>query len=102
MTRSSSAAPARGRPIGRYALSVLRAVTALLLLAFLAVWYVLETDLAAERVRQLIENRVTALTGLPAQIERLELDVVPPRIELHDLLVGAPRVATGRGRPGPG
>ncbi|NKB87333.1 MAG: hypothetical protein GKS06_03835 [Acidobacteria bacterium] len=90
MTPSPTAAPTRGRLIGRHALGVLRAVTALLVIAFLALWYVLETDAAAERVREFIESRATAATGQPTNIGRLELDVIPPRVEMHDILVGDP------------
>ena len=81
-------APARGRRIGRYALRVLRAVTALLVLAFLGGWYLLETNAAAEQLRRLLETRGSVVVGAPVSIGRLQLDVVPPRIELHRVRVG--------------
>ena len=71
-------APARGRRIGRYAVRVLRAVTALLVLAFLGGWYLLETDAAAEQLRRLLETRGSVVVGAPVSIGRLQLDVVPP------------------------
>ena len=81
-------APARGRRIGRYAVRVLRAVTALLVLAFLGGWYLLETDAAAEQLRRLLETRGSVVVGAPVSIGRLQLDIVPPRIELHRVRVG--------------
>jgi hypothetical protein len=90
MTSKQAGAPPRGRPIGRYALRVLRGVTALLVVAFLAGWYLLETDAAAERVRELLQSRGAAILGEPVSIGRLQLDVLPPRLDLDHVVIGDP------------
>lgn len=88
MTPTPADAPARRRPAGRYALRVLRGVVALMVVAFLGAWYVLETETAAERVREFVEARAAALTGQPVQFGRLELDVFPPTAELAGVRIG--------------
>jgi len=67
---------------------VLRVVTTLLVLGFLVGWYLLETDVAAEQLRRLIETRGSAMVGAPVTIGRLQLDVVPPRVEIDRLRIG--------------
>jgi hypothetical protein len=83
-----SDAPARSRLIGRHALRVLRAVTALMVVTFLVGWYLLETDAAAEQLRGLLESRGGAMLGEPISIGRLQLDVLPPRVELDRVRIG--------------
>ncbi len=67
---------------------MLRAVTALLVIAFLVGWYLLETDAASEQLRRLLENQGGAMIGEPVSIGRLQLDVLPPRVELTNVRVG--------------
>ncbi len=59
-----------------------------MVLTFLIAWYVLETGTAAEQVRRLLEIRGSAAFGMPVSIGRLQLDVVPPRLEMGRVRVG--------------
>ena len=76
---------------------LIRAILALLIVGLLGVWYVLETDATADRVRRLIEVRASAALGAQVVIDRLELDAVPFHLEAHDVRIGAPRPTLAAG-----
>lgn len=96
MSADPGTRPARSRtPRRRRAARLIRAILALLIAALLGVWYLLETDATAERVRGLIEDRASAALGAPVTIDRLELDAVPFHLVAHDLRIGTPTPTLG-------
>lgn len=69
-------------PRRRRAWRALRGVAALLLIGLLGLWYVLETDATAERLRRLLEQRASAALGGTVSIGRLQLDVLPFHLQV--------------------
>lgn len=91
--RDAPAASAEGRRgksrrKRRLALRTLRLIAAALIVLLLAGWWALESDLAAERLRALIETQGSRTLGAPVRIGSLDIDVLPFHLELHDVQVG--------------
>lgn len=78
-------APRRSR-----AWRALRGVAASLVIGLLGLWYVLETDATAERLRLLLEQRAGAAFGGTVSIARLQLDVLPFHLQVDRVRIERP------------
>lgn len=90
MSHRTTDAPAPRRRARRHALRLLRAAAALGVLGLLGIWYLIETDAAAQQLRTLLQRRAGAIVGGTVSIGALDLDLLPFHLELTDVRVQGP------------
>ena len=87
MTSDNKKAAKRSRR--RKLVVALALLTVVTLAAFAATWVWLESRAGQERVRLMLERRVSAALGRPLGIGALEFDLLPLRASLTDITIGA-------------
>ena len=86
MTSDNKKAPKSSRR--RKLVLALAVLTVVTLAAFATTWVWLESRAGQERVRLMLERRVSAALGRPLDIGALEFDLLPLRASLADVTVG--------------